>query len=63
MPIFLSLLFKIISDIILDENSLFNTILVLSLQSHPPNFCKRFICEREKSPSEFFKNDPAPLNI
>ena len=45
---------RFLSDIILHENSLFSTILVLSLSSHRPNFCKRFICEKEKSPSESF---------
>ena len=60
MPIFSS--FRFISNIISHENSLFSTILVLSFESHPSNFCKRFNCKREKSTSEFFKRDPASLN-
>ena len=38
------------SDMISHENSLFNIVLVLSLRSDPPIFCKLFICERGKSP-------------
>ena len=60
---FLSLLLRFISDIISHKNRLFNIILHYVCNRILWSFVKRFICEREKCPSQYSKKDLALLNL